>query len=289
MLNWTLLCSIFCMSLLSPFTFIFCLLCVAISYQLGLAKGLQFCGLGELKGEKTKARWVTSTSMKLGVSWNSFTPKIHVQNTCSVVGQEIKQWMQPKAMAFMSVHFSGEREKVPRNTHHETNATSGGSKSYTSSEWTREWAVMVAGGEGRSLRRLGEGKIPLPHRWIFTWPLISGASLSASGFFFTYNFRFLRAEVMSETKASAWYTDNLRTEAECQGSEPAGLRVLLLLHHPRWENLGSFPIQGHSWWEFWSPPFLHPLSWTHAYTANPAGKRDSVCLMASSPLSLLAG
>lgn len=40
----------------------------AISYQLGIAKGLQFCGLGELKREKTKAQWVTSTSMKPGVS-----------------------------------------------------------------------------------------------------------------------------------------------------------------------------------------------------------------------------
>lgn len=83
----TFMLNILQLSSLSLYFYFLFLLCVVISYQLGIAKALQFWGLGELKGEKTKARWVTFNQYKTRVSWNSFTPKRCVLITCSVVGQ----------------------------------------------------------------------------------------------------------------------------------------------------------------------------------------------------------
>lgn len=151
--------------------------------------------------------------------------------------------MQPEAMAFMRVHSSGERETVPRNTHHETNAASGGSESCTSTERARESAVMVAGEEEPRETRGGDDSTPSQRNMYAASHLRCFFLLHF--YFFKCNFHFLRAEVMSETKASALYTDNSRTEAECQGSEPTGVRALLL-RHPGWEDTGSFPIQGRS-------------------------------------------
>lgn len=64
----TFMLNILQLSSLSLYFYFLFLLCVVISYQLGIAKALQFWGLGELKGEKTKARWVTFNQYKTRVS-----------------------------------------------------------------------------------------------------------------------------------------------------------------------------------------------------------------------------
>lgn len=68
--------------------------------------------------------------------------------------------MQPEAMAFLHVHSSGEREAEPRNTHPDTNTTSGGSESGTSTERAGESAMMVAGEEEPREMRGGDHSPP---------------------------------------------------------------------------------------------------------------------------------
>lgn len=99
--------------------------------------------------------------------------------------------------------------------------------------------------------------------------------------FFKYNFSFVRAEVMNETKKSASHRDDLMAEIAGQSFVQKD-GSLLSPYFPRVKGTqGSRPSLTETWkksdptqqrtrslWKHWGPAFVHHLSESHVYFVN---------------------